>query len=268
MMVYIGTSGFSFRDWIGKVYPENIRKSSMLTYYALEWKFNAVELNFTYYAPLSKRTAVSLLRKTPSDFVFAVKIPGPVTHEFWKKGDPPDTDEILERFVESLEPFDQEGRVGVLLAQFPGSFQKSVKAMDYLKSLKDLLADRDLAVEFRHESWVDEETYRFLEGAGITHVIADEPRVDALYPYIPRVTSETTYFRFHGRNLNWFRAYGSERYNYDYSEEELRTFAQDVKKALKRAKRAFIFFNNCFNGKAVLNAMRLREILQASDGCN
>ncbi|MCD6254467.1 MAG: DUF72 domain-containing protein [Thermotogae bacterium] len=263
-MIYLGTSGFSFKDWVGTVYPQDIRRSGMLRYYALEWKFNAVELNFTYYAPLSARTAVSLLRKTPSDFVFTVKLPGPVTHEFWKTGDSPNTNDTLTKFLESLKPFDQEGRTKVLLAQFPWSFQNRPETVEYLKSLKTFIRSRDLAVEFRHGSWVDEKVYELMGSLHIAHVIADEPMLDALYPYIPRITSKIAYFRFHGRNPNWFHAFGSERYNYDYSEEELKSFAKDIKKAARSAEDVFIFFNNCFNGKAVLNGLTLRKLLQES----
>ncbi|MBC7123441.1 MAG: DUF72 domain-containing protein, partial [Pseudothermotoga sp.] len=66
-MIYVGTSGYSFSDWIGEVYPEGISRSNMLRYYASVWRFNAVELNFTYYALPTYRTIVSMLRRTPSD---------------------------------------------------------------------------------------------------------------------------------------------------------------------------------------------------------
>ena len=254
-MIRVGTSGFSFEDWIGTVYPENLKKSQMLSYYWSVLKFDTVEINFTYYSLPSYRTMISLLRKTPSDFVFSVKLPGHATHEGWKKGL---DEEVIERYLEAVKPMEEEERLAMHLAQFPYSFKKSENNLKYLKKLSDLV--RPLAVEFRHRSWDDERVYEALEGMGVTYVIVDEPDIAELFPYRLRVTSDTAYFRFHGRNERWFDPQ-VDRYDYLYSDEDIERFARDISEISKKVKRTLVYFNNCHRGQAVKNALKLKEIL-------
>ena len=255
-MLYLGTSGFSFDDWRGTVYPENIPKSKMLDYY---WKilgFNSVELNFTYYSLPSRKTTLSFVKRTPPDFVFAAKLPSHVTHEGWKRG--LDT-EIVESYLESMEPLIESGKLKMHLVQFPTSFRYNPQNIEYIERIYGLVSP--LAVEFRHDSWNREDVYERLEDLGITYVVVDEPRIDHLFPYVPRFTSNIGYFRFHGRNERWFEVSGGERYDYHYSDEELSTFTRDVSTALKTLGDVFAFFNNCHRGNAAINAKRFREMI-------
>ncbi len=255
-MIYVGTSGFSFEDWKGNIYPENLRKSQMLGYYWNVLGLNAVELNFTYYSIPSYRTMVSLLRKTPPWFVFTVKIPGSITHEGWKSS--LDRSEI-EKYLNSVKPMMEEGRLKLHLAQFPYSFKYSCDHLDYIRRISDRI--KPLAIEFRHDSWNRPETYEFLSYNGITYVVVDEPKIARLFPYVPKFTTDTAYFRFHGRSEKWFEAEGGERYDYLYSEEELSAFAKDVKEISKKVKNTFVFFNNCHEGKAAKNAKTFKEMI-------
>jgi len=260
-MIYIGTSGYSFPDWVGKVYPSEIDQRSMLRYYAFVWKFNVVELNFTYYRMPALKTVVGILRKTPSDFFFTVKLPQPVTHEIWRKGDTEELSRILNHFTNALVPMKNEGRLKCILVQFPRSFVKSRQNMDYTLVLRDFLVSHaPMAVEFRHDSWVSNETYDFLKEHSISHVVADEPKLDRLYPYVAVHTASPAYFRFHGRNVRWFEAQGSKRYDYLYDRKELEEFAEDVKKMAEKGD-VYVFFNNCYNGQAVTNALEFRKLL-------
>lgn len=260
-MIYIGTSGYSFSDWVGEVYPEGISKSDMLKYYAAVWKFNAVELNFTYYTIPTYRTVVSMLRKTPSDFVFSVKLPASVTHEAWKTNSFPEED--VKKTLVALAPMVEEGRLKILLAQFPYSFRDTSNNRYYLQLLRDKI-DKPIAVEFRHASWNNEAVYELLSGCGFTFVIVDEPNLRELFPYVPRLTSNIAYFRFHGRNKNWFNAPEGERYNYKYSDEEIATFVKDISRLTEQAVDTFVFFNNCYRGNAVRDALRLRQMIERS----
>jgi uncharacterized protein YecE (DUF72 family) len=100
-----------------------------------------------------------------------------------------------------------------------------------------------------------------LERNGIGFCIVDEPKLPKLMPYLPRVTSEIGYFRFHGRNPNWFNAPISERYSYLYSEEELKKFIPDIKDISQKTGKTFIFFNNCHAGSAAKNAAQMAKLL-------
>ncbi|HOJ88495.1 MAG TPA: DUF72 domain-containing protein [Pseudothermotoga sp.] len=257
-MLYIGTSGYYFSDWIGTVYPEDLSKSQLLKYYASVWKFDAVELNFTYYTIPSYKTVVSMLRKTPQTFVFSVKMPGSVTHEGWKNLILPEDD--IEKTLSALQPMISENRLKIILAQFPYAFRYCDDNLQYLQRLRNMVKE-PLAIEFRHRSWDNEKVYEFLSSSGLSFVIVDEPRMKELFPYKPIKTSRISYFRFHGRNEKWFYS-STERYDYDYSEEELRVFSDDIAKMLKESQDVFVFFNNCYRGKALQNALTLRSILE------
>ncbi len=227
----------------------------MLVYYWSNLGFNSVELNFTYYSIPSYKTVVSMLRKTPQDFMFSVKVPGHVTHEGWKE----DLDaDIVKSYSKALEPMLIEGRLLSHLAQFPYTFKFSKKRLEYLKKTSDML--HPLTVEFRHNSWDREEVYEFLRKNGITCAIVDEPKMRNLFPHKIVVTTDTAYFRFHGRNERWFDR-GSDRYDYLYTEEDIRRFSEDIKEISSRVRRILIYFNNCHNGKAVKNALKLKELL-------
>ncbi|AJG40919.1 MULTISPECIES: DUF72 domain-containing protein [Thermotoga] len=258
-MVYVGTSGFSFEDWKGVVYPEHLKPSQFLKYYWAVLGFRIVELNFTYYTRPSWRSFVQMLRKTPSDFYFTVKLPGNVTHVLWKEGKDP-KDEI-ESFAEELKPLIEEGRLKMTLAQFPFSFKYSSGNLEYLKRLNERFPYH-LACEFRHSSWDRDDVYHFLKEQKITFVIVDAPKIPGLFPYRPIVTTDYAYFRFHGRNERWFEAEGEERYNYLYSREELSSFLNDVLSVSQKVKETYVFFNNCYRGQAAMNALEFKKMLE------
>ncbi|WP_214079019.1 DUF72 domain-containing protein [Mesotoga sp.] len=261
-MIYLGTSGYSFPDWVGTAYPEGISSSQMLRYYHSVWKFNSVELNFTYYRMPSLKTITGILRKIPGEMTFSVKAPGRVTHELWN-GDSRGLREVSSEFFSALLPMREEGKLGPTLFQFPWSFKFNEGNVMYLEEVADSFDPESnlLAFEFRHDSWANKATFEALERIGGIPVTVDEPSIGELFPYIPSAGAKGAYFRFHGRNSNWFRSSGSERYNYDYSEVDLRSFALDVLEFHKRDMPVYVFFNNCYMGRAIHNALQLREML-------
>ncbi len=232
----------------------------MLTYYFGVLGFKAVEINYTYYRLPSYKTTVSMLRRTPADFVFTVKLPASVTHEGWKVRQVPKDD--LEKTLRAIQPMTDEGRLKAFLAQFPYTFHYSKENMDYLAAIREIVRE-PVAVEFRHGSWYNQETFEFLRENKLIYVVADEPKIKLLFPYKPNWTAQIAYFRFHGRNENWFNASEGERYNYEYSQEELSQFAEDILKISREVQDVFAFFNNCYRGKAVKNAISLRRIIES-----
>ena len=258
-MLYIGTSGFSFNDWIGRVYPENIKPSQMLKYYWAVWKFNAVELNFTYYTLPTVKSIISMLRKTPMNFYFVVKLPGKITHEAWKNGE---MENCVNKFLKTIQPMIDEGRLKLLLAQFPYSFKFSRKNVEYIEKIREYFKGLDIAIEYRHRSWLREEVFEYMKKRNIVYVIVDEPPIKELFPYYPYHTTSKAYYRFHGRNKKWFEAENGERYDYLYSTEELKKFAKDVRRSMEKVKEVFVFFNNCHRGSAVINALDFSKMLK------
>ena len=252
--ILIGTSGFSFDDWIGEVYPQNIKKQEMLPYYENVLGFSTLEVNYTYYALPSARTMESFVRRTSDKFSFAVKAYKGMTHERNEK-----TRGQFRTFKEGISPLGKS--LKALLFQFPYTFLPTQENIDYLKVLKGEFQDYESVVEFRNSRWFDDRHMDILEELSLGSCVVDEPRLKGLLPFRPALTSETGYFRFHGRNKAWFREPVEVRYNYLYSEEELREFVEPIKDVASRAETTFVFFNNCHAGKAVKNAQMMKELL-------
>ncbi|OAA30054.1 hypothetical protein AT15_00645 [Kosmotoga arenicorallina S304] len=262
-MFYLGTSGYHFRDWIGTAYPEDIKPSQMLNYYRSIWHFNTVELNFTYYRMPDYHTLAAISRKVPGDFHFTVKSPGSITHEYWKNLEFEKAIDDLTLFKNALAPLRSEGRLGPVLFQFPWGFRPTNDNLGYLKAIMDFCTESELipAVEFRHSSWEIDEYGNMLIQQNAIPVIVDAPKIDNLFGYRSIAGRGAAYFRLHGRNVDWFTSNGSERYNYNYSDDELRFFALDVIEFLSKGLDVYVYFNNCHMGNAVHNALRFREIV-------
>ena len=266
MSIRLGTSGFSFPDWKGTVYPKDIKNIDMLRFYANELKFDSVEVNFTYYALPSEKSFISMQSKVPKEFVFVVKAFRGMTH------DPFDTRierrpsimkayEAARKFAGALAPLLSAKQLGCVLFQFPYFFPVSDESREYILKLRDFLTGIPVVVEFRNVNWATPETIKFLIGNKLGYCAVDEAKLAQLMPYNPEVTSKTGYLRFHGRNPNWFNAPLEERYNYLYSEEELKSFIPDIKKMANRCSDLFIYFNNCHQGFAVKNADIMRRLI-------
>jgi len=265
-MLKIGTSGYSFADWKGPVYPLDISNRDMLTYYAYELKFNTVEINYAYYRQPSARTLGAMLSKVPQDFDFTIKAYKEMTHEiFDEQWHIRDNSQAFQIYREGITPLMEGGRLGCVLFQFPTSFYPKNENKDYIISCKERLVDVPLVIEFRNKAWIKDETFEFLEENDLGYCCVDEPQLPRLVPFVPRVTSPIAYFRFHGRNTNWFNVPTSERYNYLYSDDELRTFVPIIKSADKSSERAYCFFNNCHAGSAAKNARRTKSLLGLVD---
>jgi len=91
-----------------------------------------------------------------------------------------------------------------------------------------------------------------------------EPKLSKLMPFHPSATSEVGYFRFHGRNTQWFNSSSAIRYNYIYSEEELKSFLPSIKMIASKTQKVLSFFNNCHGGSAAKNACMMARLLKES----
>jgi uncharacterized protein YecE (DUF72 family) len=181
---------------------------------------------------------------------------------------------LSQQFRDALYPLMNKGKLGILLFQFPPWFRYSKENMDYILLCRELMSGLNLAVEFRHGSWLTTEhqdsVFHLLRKHRITYVTADEPQYGSLatVPFIPAVTTDTAYFRFHGRNKeNWLKK-GIDtplRYSYLYSEQELTEFKTVLKDVNKRAENTYAMFNNCYGSFAVRNAMKMKEDIERAN---
>ena len=176
------------------------------------------------------------------------------------------TQSDIDEFRQGIDPLAASGRLGALLAQFPASFKDGAASRDYLAALLTAFRDYPIAVELRHKSWSDAigDTLAMLNGFGAAWVQIDEPkfRFSIRQNYLPNVTS-FYYMRLHGRNAaQWWRHDKSEdRYNYLYSAGELQEFAETAGAASELVKKSYLYTNNHFSAKSVVNAVMLKAQL-------
>jgi len=260
-MIVVGTAGYSYEDWIGRVYPSDIDQKDLLTFYAKEFAFT--EVNSTFYRMPNRFQLWNMQKKTPDHFKFAIKAYRCLTHER------SEVDRWGGQLTEALEPLLEAGKLACVLAQFPTSFHNSKENRQYLAQLRTVLPDIPVVVEFRHRSWTSHEAvFSFLRELDFGFVVVDEPQFDTLLPPIIKVTSTLGYVRFHGRNYAkwWKHEHAWERYNYLYSQEELAEWIGPLQAMEKEAEVVYVAMNNHYQGQAYVNAKQLRAML-AGSGC-
>ena len=258
-MIYVGTSGYSYDDWVGVYYPENLDKKEFLSYYARD--FPCTELNFTYYRMPNVWMMARIADKVPAGFLFTVKLNQQLTHQR------EDIEHLFEEFTASLRPLQEQGKLGCLLAQFPYSFHNTPENQTYLRMLPERLHGLPTAVEFRNREWIQDEVFELLRECNLAYCAVDQPRFKNLVPPIAVVTSRRLgYVRFHGRNYQawWHHEEAHERYDYLYTEEELQELVPKIIDMDTATEKVFAFANNHYKGQAVDTAKKLQKLLETA----
>lgn len=251
MQAWIGTSGYSYPDWVGGFYPAGTRPPRMLAYYCQH--FPLVELNFTFYR---MPTAAMLARfddQTPAGFQFVVKVPRTISHEHEARD--------LPLFRQAAAELHQRGKLLGLLCQFPQSYHYTKAHLAWLTQAAEALQGLGLAVEFRHRSWLRPEIPAWLAERGADLVAVDVPDLPALYPRGLVQSGPRIYLRLHSRKAeNWYLS-DKDRYDYDYDEDALTEWVQLLRHAAPQTERALLLFNNCQRSQAAANAKRIQALL-------
>jgi uncharacterized protein YecE (DUF72 family) len=276
----IGTSGWSYPNgpgtWNGVFYPRRARRRTAtrpgfdeLAFYAEH--FDTVEVNSSFYRAPAPAVTKGWAERTPSGFEFSLKLHQKFTHPgMFTKATGQDTYELqqadVNEFRASLDPIAQAGKLGALLAQFPASFKDTPESRAHLEWLLRTFREYPVAVELRHRGWSDRvrDTVLLLNEFHAAWVQIDEPkfRFSIRQNYLPNVTG-FYYMRLHGRNAaKWWRhANSDERYDYLYSPQELKPFAETADAARRLVKKMYLYMNNHFAAKAVANAVILKHQL-------
>lgn len=256
-MIYVGTCGFSYKEWIGCFYPAKIKPAEMLPFYAR--LFRAVEIDSSYYGVPSPHAVESMAARTPANFRFSFKLPQTVTHA-------PNASARLHddavAFRDCLEPMRSAGKLACALAQFPNAFKPGAAAADYLKRIAEAFEEIPLVFEFRNRLWKQPETTALLRVLDVGYCNVDMPQLEGLLEPSAEVTSSVGYVRFHGRNAReWWRGSNVTRYDYAYSPEELVPWTDRVAEIDAQAAQTYAFFNNHANGRAAQDAEMLTALL-------
>jgi uncharacterized protein YecE (DUF72 family) len=284
--IRIGTCSWADESLTRYFYPRSVKSAEdRLRYYAE--RFDTVEANSTYYRLPAHEMVERWAERTPEGFVMHVKAFGVMTRHPVKldqlptdlREDAPTDErgridrpprefraEIFSRFHEALEPLRETGKLGGILMQFPPYIVFKPASFEYLEWAQEQLRGDEMLVEFRHASWLDEEsraeTLGFLERHGMTYVIVDAPRLEGrnVLPTVVTTTSPTAYVRFHGRNAQtWNKRVrtAAERFDYLYPVEELREWVEPLGELAERSETVHAMFNN--NGRSTIPSPGLGE---------
>jgi uncharacterized protein YecE (DUF72 family) len=237
--VYIGTSGWAYKDWQKHFYPADVPAKRHFEFYATQ--FPTVEINATFYRLPTPDTVKGWRDKAPSGFVFAVKGSRFITHILKISG----VSKGLRKYFNRIKPL--EKRIGVVLWQLPPFMKKNPERLG--KFLKVLPKNYSHAVEFRHKSWYEgKETFEVLRKYKAAHVNLSSRGM----PMNLTVTADFVYIRFHGLEN------GAA---HDYTRAELQPWARFIRKESRAAKSVYAYFNNDVNVHAPDNAKMLMKMV-------
>ena len=260
--------------------------------------FDCVEVNSTFYAPLSAQNAVLWAKRTPPGFLFSVKAYGLLTGHHIDAGRlPPPLQEMVPAsarpnargqwenrvfgpdarewafatFREALQPLADAGKLGYVLFQMAPWVKYGERAVEYLASLPARLPGTTIAVEFRDASWLPdhtEETLGLLSARGLAYVSVDAPRTPASIDTAVALTAPTAVLRLHGRNREGFmkQLQGrepsvAEKYGYLYDREELAGIVARGRALEGRARRVYFKLNNNVGDAPAINGEEIKELL-------
>jgi len=230
MNLYVGTSGYSYKEWKGTFYPADMSSKGMLHYYGE--RFKTVEINNTFYRMPNISVLQTWAAEVPPDFKFVLKAPRQITHSQRLKNSGDSVSYLLEVAGALKE------RLGPLLFQLPPNLKKDVPRLRDFLSL--LPARCRAAFEFRHQSWFDDEVFALLNDHHAALCIA-EAEGDLEVPFV--ATSDWGYLRLRRP---------------DYGDAELKTWINLVREQDWRD--VFVFFKHEDEGKAPRMAKRFLEL--------
>ncbi|MBI5670687.1 MAG: DUF72 domain-containing protein [Chloroflexi bacterium] len=237
--LYLGTSGYTYKDWRGIFYPKGLAQKDWLPFYARH--YNTVEINATFYRAFPRSVYDRWREITPAAFRFTLKGPRRITHEKQLT----DIEADLRQFVDSAAGL--QDKLAVMLWQFP----PQARAADLWERLTQFLPLLPTSIrqvlEFRHTSWFNDNLYALLNEHRAGFVINDSSR----FPAREVITGNIMYVRFHGPG----KLYASL-----YSLDELKTWAEKIKPRLSEHD-VYLYFNNDYDGRALRNANELRDLL-------
>lgn len=259
--VYVGTSGWSYPDWKGVVYPAQRPKGFVDLEYLSRF-FDAVEVNTSFYRPPQPEYCAKWLREVAANerFRFTMKLWQRFTHD----RDKPWSEREVGQFRDAIAPIAESGRLGALLVQFPWSFENTAANRDWLARLSESFGEYPLALEVRHGTWGDSEAQEFMRQQHFNFCNIDSPSSRKSLDATNSATGPIAYYRFHGRNRSaWFdrNAGRDERYNYLYSEEELRPWVENIEEMMRRVEQIYVMANNHYRGQAPVNALQIKAAL-------
>ena len=299
MAVLVGTASWSSKTLVdsGRFYPPGVSSAeARLRYYAS--RFPLVEVDSSYYAVPSVATTQLWAERTPEGFVMNVKafrlftghqtephvlhkdlqlaMGGSLPPRFFYRDLPSELiDELWKRFRECLLPLQAAGRLGLVHFQFPPWVVAGAPGRAQIEHCVERMSGFDVGVEFRHGTWFEgavqqRATIAFLRELGVAHTVVDGPPGFAnSVPALWEVTHPRyALVRLHGRNRDTWNIKGqtaaSDRFNYDYPDDELRDMVPRIQRLALTAMQTHVIFNNNMEDQGQRNARSLTDLLIAA----
>ncbi|HET6505782.1 MAG TPA: DUF72 domain-containing protein [Baekduia sp.] len=286
--IVVGTSSWADPGFVEEWYPPGLPERERLPWYAE--RFEAVEVNSTFYAVPSPATVRRWARATPEDFTFDVKLhqslsrhSATVDHLPKDLRDRVDTTprgrvrpsadldrELAKRYKKAVKPLVDAGKLSSFLLQLTPAFKPGAHDLDELDTLMAELAPHPVAIELRHRGWLDddrrEETLEWFADHAAAFVAVDAPHgaPPTMLPALDAVTrDDLAYLRAHGRNARgWVKGRGvAERFAYRYDDAELEEIGRRAEGLAEEADTVRVMFNNNRGDDAPVAAARMRELL-------
>lgn len=291
--ILVGTSSWADPGFVKEWYPPGMPAGQRLPWYAE--RFEAVELNASFYAVPERDTVRRWVEVTPEGFTFDVKLHRLLSrHSAPVESLPPDLRgrarttqrgrvvlepelelAVVEQLLDAIEPLESAGRLGALLLQCTPAFKPRANRLEELEPLVAAVAPRRLALELRHRDWVDgeriAETLGWCSEHGVAFVCVDAPPGDSpsIMPPVDAVTrDDLAYLRLHGRDTHGYLHGKSvaERFGWVYGDEELEEVAGRVRALAEQAAEVHVLFNNNRDDDAPSAARRFRALLGQDPG--
>ncbi len=256
--IRVGTAGWSYPDWKGRVYPSSRPSGFSEPGYLADY-FDVLEINTSFYRPVAGTTALKWVRQVSHNprFRFTAKLHQNFTHS---GGATPDDERAFHEMAGALAGAD---RLGAVLVQFPWSFRNNAENRGYLTDLLARFRQYPMVVETRHASWDDIHFLELLREAGAAFCNIDQPVIGKSLEPSAMVTSNVGYVRLHGRNYKeWFGESGRDaRYNYLYGKDELKPWKERIEQVASKTSATYVIANNHYQGQAAANALELISLL-------
>ena len=209
MKLYVGTSGYSYKEWKGSFYPETIAPKDMLAYYAS--RLHTVELNNTFYRMPQPSMIESWKAQVPKNFRFSVKAPQSITH-FRRLGNASAQTQLMLQTVAALED-----RLGAVIFRLPENMKKDLKRLETF--LKELPADTRAVFDFRHPTWFDDEVVALLRSQNRVFCVSDIEDLPESYTF---KTADWGYVRLRRERytkaelVNWVKRIKAQKWKSTY----------------------------------------------------
>jgi uncharacterized protein YecE (DUF72 family) len=274
--ILVGTAGFSYKDWEGIVYPPGLKKKQHPLQFLARY-FDCCEINTSFYGHIQPKTGkqwCDFVGQVNPRFEFTAKLfrsfthaPGAVLQSTSAATlNPLEEDEIKAK--DGLDSIASERKLGALLMQFPISFKNTPENREYLQKLVQRFHEYPVVVEVRHSTWDDPDILAQLAAQKIAFCNIDQPWLGRAIRGTEHATAPLAYVRLHGRNYKeWFQSDNrDDRYNYLYTPQQLHPWKEKIERLGAKAEKTFAVTNNHYKGKAAVNAIELKQMLNGKKG--